>query len=84
MIHLVTSLYPNMRQDTCLIFRTSNSVSNTIIFSVLQRRKITGLGYVFFFFFWFMLFAFLDRASRLCVFCVVIYPSVFIYIVRWI
>jgi hypothetical protein len=26
MIHLVTSLYPNMRHDTCLILRTSNSV----------------------------------------------------------
>lgn len=67
MIHLVTSLYPNI-YETCLIFRTSNSVSNTIIFSVLRSRKITGLLR--------LLFAFLDRASRLCV-CVVIYPSVF-------
>lgn len=71
MIHLVTSLYPNI-YETCLIFRTGNSVSNTIIFSVLRSGKITGLLR--------LLFAFLDRASRLCVFVLLSILPCFIYI----
>lgn len=37
MIHLVTSLYPNMRHDTCLILRTSNSVYIYIVRCILMH-----------------------------------------------